>query len=447
MEIENTPLYREAREIIESGQTGTNFSWTARIHYGDQSKYYDPLLVESVNIRRDYTNNFTDEMTCTLLLPLGKYARQIYPNRNKLEITLYKLARKEVSSDISEDEGVQAERYSATLIDVGPSATEGQGMEANDEDALDLVKLVDVHFQLFNKSVEQIRLITVGGIFRRTKVDQLILSMLTNETANVTIDAARAIEGIDLVPVSNQETKEQIIITQGTKLVDVVGYLQKRIGVYAADIGSYLQSKHWYVYPLYDTTQFEARPATLTILVLPQRKFTGIERTYRKNGDSLVILLTSETGFKDDSGVQYLNEGNGARFADANKLLEQSVSTTGNRTTMARGTNNSEFSTDTNGNGLNHIPIPIQRITANPFTVYSELNARNGGTFKGVWQNSDSSLLTPGMATRIVYADEGEVKEIYGVLLGCDHISHKTGDFTSQRFINQSVLSFFVKKQ
>jgi hypothetical protein len=446
MEIEDTPLFREAREIFASGQTETSLSWKARVHHGQDDQFYDPLLVTSVNIRRDYTRNYTDEVTCTLLIPLGKYARRIYPDRHKLEVTLYRFVRQEVSGGVLEDDAVVTERYSATLIDVGPSGVEGQGMEGNDEDSLDLLKLVDVHLQLFSKSVEQIHLVAVGGVFRRTTPGQLLLAMLTRESAKVTINAERAVLGVDMLTPSNQERKEQIVITQGTKLVDVPGYLQQRVGIYAAGLGSYLQGTHWYVYPLYDTTQFESRAVTLTVLVLPERKFSDIERTYRKRADSVTVLLTSEVGFKDDSSVHYINEGNGARFADANALLERSTVTIGNKTTMSRGVNNSEFSTDKTGNGFNNAPVPTQRITANPFAQYSALNARNGGVFKGVWQNSDASLLIPGMATRIVYADEGQVVELYGVLLECDHISNKTGDFTSQRFINQSVLSFFVRK-
>lgn len=445
MEIENTPLAQEARSIIASGQTQTNFGWRAIIHYGEQ-KTYAPLMVIAVAIRRDYVGAFTDEMTCTLLIPLGKYARQIYPNRGALQVSLFKLPITEAIANVNEDGGVESERYSATLIDQGPAVTQAQGTETNDEDALDMTDLLEVNFQLFNKSLEQLRMVTVGGIFRRTTVSSLLLAMLTKESQSIDVDDVRVIEGVDLVPASNDEVKEQLVVTHGTKLVDVADYLQKRIGIYSSGLGSYIQNKHWFIFPLYDTTQFEDRQNTLTIIVLPTRKFNAIERTYRQVGNSLTVLMTGETGFKDDSGTQYLNEGNGARFADASRLLENGATTAGNKTVMARGKNNSEFIADTRTDGLNNVPVPEQRITANPFAIYSKLNARNGGTFKGVWQNSEFSLIVPGMVTRVLYSDEGEVVELFGVVHFVDHLSHKEGDFGSKKFSNQSVVTVFVNK-
>lgn len=445
MVIENSPLRYLAQEIIASGQTQTNFGWEARVHLKDQM--LTPLMVISVNVARDYAKNFTDQMTCTFLFPLGKYARRIYPGRNDLEITLYKIPLLEVNSGTDTQGGIEAERYSAILLDQGPSPVDAKGTETNDEDVLDLTQLVEVHFQLFNKAVEQIRLISVGGVYRQTKVEELLTWLLTNESMKVDVDDQRAIEGIDVAPAANERVYEQVVITHGTKLIDAVDYLQQRIGVYNAGIGHYIQGKHWYVYPLYNPGMFNDSVRTITLVVLPSRKFTDIERTYRKIGDSLTVLVTGDTGFKDDSGSQYLNSGNGARYTEATGFMEGSATTKDNKAVMARGKNNSEFVTDTMLNEkANFAPVPQERITANPFPILSKLNARNGGAFKAVWQNSDPQLILPGMVTRIIYSDNGETKELFGVMLSSDSVSHKTGDFGSRKFSNQTILSVFVNR-
>ena len=281
---------------------------------------------------------------------------------------------------------------------------------------------------------------------RKASVTDVLLALLSKETQRVDVDSVQVLKGVDISPASNREVKEQIVVTHGTKLVDVADFLQKRIGVYSTGIGAYIQDKHWFVFPLHDTTQFEDRQSTLTMIVLPKRKFNAIERTYRKEGDSLTVLVTGETGFKDDSGSKYLNEGNGARFADASKLMEHSVSTVGNKAVMARGKNNSEFITDTRTGALNNAPVPSQRITANPFAVYSKLSSRNGGVFKGVWQNSEFSLIFPGMVCKVLYSDEDGTQELFGVVQRVDHISHKEGDFGNQKFSNQSVITVFVNR-
>jgi hypothetical protein len=453
MEILNTPLGNEATSIMNSGSTETSFGWDALIHFKSTDKttgkvtdlIYKPASVVAVVIRRDYARSYTDEMTCSFLIPLGKYARQIYPSRNDLQISLSKVPFGETTDDISKDIEIQTERYSATLIDKGQSITEAQGTETNDEYSLDLTNVLEVHFQLYNKAIEQLRLISVGGVYRKVNVGALVQTMLTTESSKINIDNIRAVEGVSMLAVSNKEKKEQIVITQGTRLTDVPDYLQKTIGIYNAGIGSYIQGKQWYVYSLFDTTKFNDRKDTLTIIVLPKKKFPNLDRTYRVVNGSLTVLVTSETGYKDDSGTQYLNEGNGARFADANKMVDSSVTIKNNKAIMARGANNSEFVSGKRPDGINNVSLPGQRITSNPFSVYSDLNRRSGGLFSAVWKNSDFKLVTPGMMAKVLFFDEDEIKEYYGIMQAVDHVSHSLG-LGSVRYENQSILSIFVNK-
>lgn len=447
MEIEKTPLYKEAMSIVQYGQAQSNVGWKAIVHLGITNETYVPLHVVAVNIRRDYINGYADEMTCTLLIPLGKYARRIYPNRNDLQITLIKSHLKGNTDVVNKDVDIETERYTATLLDDSMAIAEGKGKESNDEDTLDLHGICDIHFQLYTKAEEQIRMMSVGGVFRQTKLDQVILGILTKESSKAKVDDKKVITGVDLIPIANTEKKEHVVITHGIKLFDLPNYLQNKYGIYNAGLGSYIQSNVWYVFPMYDTTQFEKREKTLTILVLPSSKLPEIEKSYRSNGDSLVILVSSDTGFKDDSGTQYLNEGNGARLGNANKYLEDFSTTKDNKTTISRTKNNSEFITDTRENSLNHVNIAGERITANPYTVYSNLIGRNGGVFKCIWENSSPNLIIPGMLTKIIYFDKNEMKELTGVMLGVKHTSVKVGDINTNRHTTNSSLNIFVNRK
>ena len=82
MEIENTPIYKEIIDVIRTNDKETQMGWSAIIHLDDQGNIYTPLQVTSLNIKRDYLDNYADEMSCTVLMPLGKYAHKVYPNRN-----------------------------------------------------------------------------------------------------------------------------------------------------------------------------------------------------------------------------------------------------------------------------------------------------------------------------------------------------------------------------
>lgn len=444
MEITYTPLYREAMSIVNSGDSGSGIGWKAVIHIVSQNKTYVPLQVIAVNTRCDFIKSYADEFTCTFMIPLGKYARLIYPNRTSLEISLTKSPLKEFGEDIRYDEQLESERYSAVLIDGDKAPTEGQGRESNDEDSLDLMDMLPVSFQLTNKAMEKIRMVSVGGIFRNTTVKDTIRTLLTKEAQNIKVDNRRVLEGVDIVEPKNANKRDHILIPQGVKIFDVCDYIQKNIGVYNAGIGSYVRNRIWYVFPLYDTTRFNECKQTLNVLILPKSKFTQLERTYKKKANSLTILITAETGFRDDSGTQYLNYGNGARFADATKFMEDFNQTKDNATLVSRAKNINEFKLEDRPDKVNLINVTQSKITANPYYEYSQVIGRKGGVFKTIWENSDPSLLIPGMVTRISYYDEGEVKEIYATLLGAEHTSVRVGDFVSQKHAVNSLLHFFV---
>lgn len=446
MEIENTPIYDEVQKIFAEGETTANMGWSAIIHYGEDQTY-EPLQVISVNYVRDYVSSFTDEITCTLMIPLGVYSRRIYPNRRDLQITLTRIPLDEVQNEVQLDDPIESERFSAILIDGDRSPTVGQGSEVNDEGTLDLTQLLDVNFQLYDKNLEQIRTMLTGGVYRSTNVQDAITTILTSSSEDVVVDGERSITGVDMVDADNEDKKGQIVIPQGTKLIDVPDFIQSRFGVYNSGLGNYVQGKFWHVYPLYDTSMFNERYCTLTILILPKRKYSNVERTFRIKDQALTILVTGETGFKDDSGTNYVNHGNGVRFADANTIMADMGAAEDNKIKIDRSKNNSEFVSGKAIGGVNNAPISPKRITSNPFVIFSDLAARNGGMFKVVWENSDSSYIVPGMAAKVIYSDESEIQTIYGVVHNATTVSHRYSGFGSKRFKNQTALTLFMNSQ
>jgi hypothetical protein len=444
MEVTSTPLYTEAMRIIRNGDTGSNLGWKVIIHLVDKGTTYTPMQVNAVNIRADYVKGYADEVTITVMIPLGKYARRIYPSRNNLEISLIKMPLAETTTDSRRNAPMESERYSAYLVDGDKSPTVGQGRETVSEEALDLIDILLVSFQLTNKAVEKMRMVTVGGTFRNTTVKDTILSILTKESQSIKVDNKRVLEGVDIIQPKNASKRDHILIPQGIKLYDLCDYVQNNIGVYNAGIGSYISGKTWHVYPLFDTSRFNESKLTMNVLILPKNKMPQLERTYRKTGNSLTILITADTSFKDDAGSNYLNEGNGVRFADANKFMSGLVETTENTTLMSRAKNINEFKIEDRPDKVNHIVVSQSKITANPYKEYSSILNRKGGYFKAIWENSDPNLLVPGMVVRLSYFDDSDIKEIFGVLLGAEHSSMKMSDYGSSRHVVNSLLHFFV---
>lgn len=447
MDIEDSSLYREVQAIVNDTAKPVHYAWQAQIHVGNNT--YTPLKVLSIDFVCDYELKYADDIILTVSIPGGTYAKQIYPNKSNIDITLLKQPLTEAGDIIDPNQTPQSERYTATLIDKGNPMLEANGMNTPTEDTLNMTNIFEVQFQLVNKALEQLRMIAVGGIYRNCTVGDVITGIMTKESTQVKVDGVRMPQGVNMVPANNTAKRDHVIIPQGIKLVNVPEYVQRQCGgVYSAGLGYYLQGDYWYVYPCYDPTRATSTSNTLTLINVPQNKFPGIERTYRLNGNNVIAMATGQVSFKDDADVQQLNHGNGTRFADATKVMESFTTTVNNKTIMSRGANNSEFTSVTRPNGNNNVPVSNQPINANPYLQFSQLARRNGSFLHLVWENSDPTKLFPGMVVQLLYLNESTVSTVSGVVLKVHHYVHlKEKGFTATRHTCNTALSLFVQRQ
>lgn len=442
IEIDSTPLWGEAERIMNGSVSRARARYKVTLLADGEE--VPVLMMVSIHTRRDYKLSYGDETMCKLLMGAGTFAHRIYPNRDKLEVIVQRI---EITDKNAPDDGesdVQTELYTAVIASTIIGPTEAQGTEALSEEALNLNEIAEIEFQLFNKAVEQLRMITVGGIWRRVTVADAITAILTAEAMKIKIDNQRLLLGVNLIEAHNKKINEHIVLPHGLKVFDVPNYIQKRYGVYSTGLGAYIQHQHWWVYPLYDLTRFDKSADVLTVLVLPGHKYAEVERTYEKNGEALTILATGETGFQDDNGSRHLTVGNGVRFADSAKIADTPVAVAGNKARVSRTDNAGEFITHPRPNGVNNVPFLQERVTSNPYDAMTQLTARNGGVFKQVWENSDPSLIIPGMMARVVYYHEGEIWQLRAICLGAEHITHNVGHIGDSKHVTHSVLYFYA---
>lgn len=442
--IEDSPLYYDLLDVLANCDSKAQVYWKVLVHLNEEGDVYEPFNVTNVSVRRDYSVGYGDEFTCTLLIPYGEYVNTIYPNREHLHITLMRTPLADGTSVADADQDVETEQYAAVLIENRSTVTQLQGDEVKDVEALNLAGFNETHFQLFPKGMEILRTKLTGGIFRACTVQQVIESVLTQEVKNLNIDNKQAIKGIDMIDASNQNKYEQIVVPHGIKVIDLPGFLHKKYGVYNAGIGSYIQNNIWYVFPLFDTTRFKNNVKTITIFMLPERKFPELEKTYRVLGDSIAILVLTKNDFRGNNTQSYLNSGNGVRFTDANNIMEGFNETVGTKTSVKRTGNNTEFATYLIKDGVNYLPVAEEKITANNYVQYSKLAMRQGGLLTMNWLNSNPALIEPGMTIRLVYYVNDDMEEAYGTVLGAMHMSVKVGDLNTTKHFNASRLTIFA---
>lgn len=446
MEILKSSLYREVDKVVNSGSKPVHFSYTATIHANNTN--YNVLKILNIDLLEDYELNYSDEILLTVVIEGGTYAKRIYPYKGNLDITITKRPLNE-SGDITDDESsTQTERFTAVILDTGNPMVEGNVSATGDEEAMNLSNIFEITFQLVNKALEKLRLVTVGGIYRYATVENVVKTIMTNESKNIKIDSSRIPIGVDMVPASNQTTKDHIILPHGTKLVDVPEYVHRTIcGIYSAGLGYYYKNDHWYIYPCYDNTRFSKAKRTMTIINVPKNKLPEIERTYRVDGNNIVIIATGDVKHNDDSDVQQLNYGNGVRFAEADNFLDDFSTTENNKTKVKRGKNNTEVISDIRDNGKNNVQVSSNPITSNPYLEYSKLARRQGNYLSLVWENSLPTLLMPGMMAKVIYMYGDDIKEVYGTLLKAHHfISTKSKTLINSRHVTNSALVLFAQK-
>ena len=442
IEFRSSPLMREVNQIISSS-TPVNFTWNAKLHIGKLN--YKPLKVVSIDFLQDFENNYSDVIMLSLSISGGMYLTDIYPYKDQLEITLSAIPMDAVSTLQDTSKSIQTERYAATIKDTGNPLVEGNANFTLTKNALDLTQIFEIHFQLVNKAIQQMRFISVGGNYRKTTGIDVIKNILTNESKKVKVDSNRKPIGVDIADTYNKTVREHVLIPQGTKLVDIPQYIHVKCGgIYASGLGYYMSNNHWYVYPCYDLTRINKAANVLTIINVPPNMFPSIERTYRQNGKSFVIMATGEVKFSDNSEARQLNNGNGVRFADANSFTNGFGNTVNNKTTLNRGSNNTEVVVQSRANKINNAPMSSNSITANPYLEYSKLAANNGAIITLVWENSLPSLIEPGTLCKIMYINNDKIKTISGVVLKLhSYVQLKDKGMISTKYVTRTAISIF----
>lgn len=447
MDILDSALGTDIKAITQNRNGSASYYWSADIHC-TADKTIEAFKVLSIDFICDYHNNFTDEIILSLTIGGGAYTYHVYPNMNNLEVTLYKEPVNEVGGGSDDTRSVQSERYVATLVNPKNPAITGNTFNQPDETALDLANMFTIELQLIPKPVDQFRMRSFGATFRNVTPEEVIKSVLTTECKIVNANQQAIPTGVQMVPANNTKTREHILIPHGTRLVDVPGYIQKRVGVYNSGFAYYFLNDTWYVFPPYNNVDFNKAQRTLTLIRVPPNRMPGAERTFIKAGDAVTAIVTGETKLTNQTESMMLNQGNGVRFGDADKFMEDFVKVQGNKATAGRGGTNNEFTTIKRPNGYNNVLKSDRAISSNPFVDYSNLAQRDGVQFSLSWENSDPTLLYPGMPVKILFMEQDEIRETYGVLIHAHHYVQTLGNgFQTNRHITASNLTIFTKRE
>lgn len=443
MVLEESVLVNEVRKIFYESPKVSHYLYSAYININGE--IISPVKVNGIHIVRDYKNSYADSTVIYLTFILGQYEK-LYRNKSNINITLLRAEVGENSNSVKEN-GLNSRVYRGILIDKGNKFLEANINIMDDEKEANSKGLINVEFQLIDESVEFIRLKQIGTNLRNTSPGAALKTLFNIESNNLPLSIENKILGINMAPPDNDEVRTHILIPP-IKLMELPNYLQKECGgIYSTDIGFYLQNNYWYIFPLFNCRRFENTRDVIHIFNIPPRRLNGVERTYRKIGNTLYIISTGDIKHFDDSESQQINLGNGVRFTDPGKMFEDSSVTENNRTTVRRGVSNTEFKFSDRDTGLNNVELSSDRYSSNVFDQTSKLSRRQGQYVQISWQNSSPELLKPGTPVKFYNEINKVLQTREGVVIASEHsiIPAEPGVIVNRHITNSAVTLFLEK--
>lgn len=445
MDIRETPLWQEVGLILAADPSTAHHNWRCELVVdGD---ILEPQQLVSIEVLRQYVSTFSDSTVLTVKMARGTYLHRVLPFKDDFKVVLYKSPIGEVDGEPDYEGEVQVRTYRGVLSNPKNEQVEDPIGGTHSESEANRTGFVDVDIQLLDLAVEQLRMQSVAGIYREMTTTQVVQGVLTKVSGQLDLAVDEGVLGVDMVPGMNADVRDHIVVPNGIKVTDFPTYVQKHAGgVYGSGIGYYFQNGIWYVYPEFNVRRFDQTPKTLNVFNIPQNKLPGIERSYVMDDDRLLILATGKTAHFDETERHQLNEGNGVRFANADKILDGFHSVQSNRVEVTRAGNVEEFYIKERRSGLNQAPLSERRITANPYHELSELSRRVGQIVQVDWQNANADLVYPGMPVRYVYTDDGLIQEVFGVVLGCDHfVAVKGTGMLASKYSCEAILHLYLE--
>lgn len=448
MPFESSVFQREVKEIIDAGIKSVFFRWEATLHANgrDLEAYY----VDNVELNRNYLKNSFDEMFVTINVPPGNFEKYFVPYKDSLEITLRRIPLSEAGNMPTDNAAVASYRYRATLENGASGVVAGKDPSLQNITAANNANVKAVTLQLMDPVVEQVRLKTIGTIFRNTNAANAIRVALGKYGKSIkNAEKEVAIKGVDVAPNYIEEVRDHIVIPHMTKLVSFPDYIhQFHGGVYNGGFGYYLQEGLWYLYPPFDVTRYPKSKKTLTVLNVPAERFPQPERSHRVTPTQVIILATGDVKHVDETESQQLNAGNGVRFADANRLFTQFAQTGGNKAIASRGDNTAEFVYENRPTKVNNAQASPDKITDNYALERGRIASRAGSYIQLIWEASDPSLLQPGMPVKLMYLENDRSQEIYGCLIGAHtHNDPINQGVKERKFMSKTVITLFIDRK
>lgn len=443
--IEETLLWDEVKRIMNDPEQPVYHMWSATIHCGDVDVV--PIRVMAYENSRDYGRSFGDAILIEVAVGAGQYNSTIFKSKDNLTVTVSKTPTGTMDSSVTPPDDIEIKTYRGILLETTSEIVTPTREFNDDAGAMDVAGILKIRIQLLDFALEQLLSKSISFAAKNSKPGGCVRYILTKLSKEIDVKEEYAIQGVNMTDYDNTEER-LVILKTGTMLLDAPTIIHEQHGgVYSAGFAFYLQNGFWYVWPRFDVTKFKAGRPTLTIIAIPENKLPSVEKTYRMVGNNIFVILTGGLRYTDPSESLKYNKGNGTRFVDSRSVMDE-AEVEDNKLMLDPSITTTEYVGEERATGLNNVRVGASRITSNSFVEAGLITERQGSYIQGIWQNSDHSLLTPGMPVKYLYLKGNEVQQALGVLDAVQAYVEPIEDgltFTRHR-ANTSITAFIAAK-
>lgn len=442
--LDNNPFAYEVTEVSKKGKTNTASYIEAVLTTSKGT--IKVLNATSMNRYRDYLEDFTQKLIITINTSLGDYEKLLLSDTSAITmtVTVYEIGFNSAFS-ISALANPKQFTYKAKLLEIDSSQISQNNPMSNNPNIGNLT-FKEFSVQLLEPCFESVSIRTVGGVFRTTNGVDLIKTLLTNFSTDDEVDAITNVKGVDVVSGYNEEPVEQIIIPHMTPLTKAISLINDNCkGIYPTGFSFFLQNNLWYIFPPYDLDRFNKTNRTITVVNLPKDRLPGIEKTFFNSTTKLIVLSTRDSVVVDNREAKVFNEGSSIRFVDGDKLFNGLGTVADNKFLVNAGDNVNELALEARTDSMNVLRPTQTRSTSNKNKELSKLAKSRGFYMQLVWENSDDSLLHPGMPAKILFLKDNKPASATGVLIESETIwSPMEKSFKHVKLQRTSVITFFI---
>jgi hypothetical protein len=399
-------------------------SWfTGKIRTGKQT--LDLEYIQHVDIHRDFNSSFMDDMSISLMMPLGDYQKHILPNKKTLEITL----KHDTLGDRSSD------TYKFIITDVD-NAVDGGNFNTIDQENMNKQGFISIKGQCLDVMASSVKAVTVSGVYQNTNVESVIGTLIYNGLNSIGISKGSGRASVFIVTPNNTRTYKHIIVPTGTSMLELPNYIQKKYyGVYNGDIGTYIKTYNkettFYVYPLYRNNLLNTKRKKLIIVAVPPAMMLGIDNTYTedKNGD--IRILVPLNAIIDDDEADHITHGVSVTTVEPETLYKRAVTISMDKIEHKSESIRRSFKHDVSLD----VPSPVKAVhaTSNNYEARSSVLRNDVASILLEWRRSNARLIEPGMP--VLYLTESNTSTIEkreGIVQGVDiHTNNATKSETT----------------